>query len=99
MFLSIIPLGFPTALSTWWKGLFWVLAFSGVLLSLATWRRVEWAMLRNSAGTETVTIARAGKDRDSFESFVPAVIAAVTARQNVGGMTAPNNSLERTRAR
>lgn len=81
--LSIIPLGFDAVLSSWWKGLCWVLAAGGVLLALATSRRVEWAVFRNSAGIAVLTIARAGPHRDQFQGFVDAVRKATVTRSTV----------------
>ena len=76
-----IPLGFETALPSYWKGLAWTLAIGGALLAIATCRRVEWAIFRNAVGTEAVTIARAGKNRDGFQAFVAAVNAAVISKR------------------
>ena len=78
---STIPLGFEAVLSSYWKGLSWVLAAGGLLLALATARRIEWAVFRNSAGIELVTIARSGPDRDNFQRFVDAVRTAIIARR------------------
>ena len=82
---SIAPMGFASVLSPWWKGLFWVSAVGGLLLALATSRRIEWAVFRNAAGTETLTIARSGPNRDNFQTFVDAVRAAIQARSNSAG--------------
>jgi hypothetical protein len=74
------PSGFASVLSPWWKGLSWVLAAGGLLLALATSRRIEWAVFRNAAGVELLTIARAGPSRDNFQVFVDAVRGAIQAR-------------------
>lgn len=83
IFFSIIPMGFEAILSWWWKGLCWVLAAGGALLALATSRRVEWAVFRNSSGIAVLTIARVGPLRDQFEQFVDAIRKATANVQNV----------------
>ena len=77
---STVPLGFASVLSVWWKGLFWGLAVSGLLLALATSRRIEWAVFRNAAGVQLLTIARSGPSRNNFQAFVDAVRGAIQAR-------------------
>jgi hypothetical protein len=74
---SLIPLGFESVLSSWWKGLFWVGCASGVLLALATSRRIEWAVFRNTSGVRVLAVARAGPNRDHFEPFIEAVRQAI----------------------
>jgi hypothetical protein len=77
-----VSMGFEPVLSSWWEGLFVCLAAAGALLSLATWRRVEWVVFRNLAGTPTVNIARsAGKD-EKFDQFVQALRVAIDACKN-----------------
>ncbi|MEJ1966762.1 MAG: hypothetical protein WDO56_36545 [Gammaproteobacteria bacterium] len=73
----MVIMGFESVLSSWWQGFFGVLAASGALLALATWRRVEWAVFKNVAGTPTVTIARSSARNEDFERFVDAVQAAI----------------------
>jgi hypothetical protein len=76
---AFVPIAFETALSTQWKGISGALAFCGMLLALATIRRVEWASFKTVAGQERLNIARAGPDRARFESFVEALSAAISA--------------------
>ena len=76
----ILPMGFASVLSSWWKTLFWVWAVAGVLLAIATARRVEWAIFRNSSGVRVLAIARAGPDKGRFDEFVAAVRDAIANR-------------------
>jgi hypothetical protein len=78
----VLPMGFANVLSSWWKGLFWGWAVTGVLLALVTARRIEWAVFRNSSGVRVLAIARAGPDRARFDEFVGAIQLAVTKRQS-----------------
>jgi hypothetical protein len=76
---AVVPLGFASVLTPWWKGFFGVIAAGGLLLALATARRIEWAAFRNAMGQETVNVARSGPDRAQFQSFVTAVSGAITS--------------------
>ncbi len=77
--LGAIPVGFAAVLTPWWKGLFGVLAVGGLLLALATARRIEWAVFCNAMGQETVNVARSGPDQAQFQSFVTAVSGAIAS--------------------
>jgi hypothetical protein len=53
-----------------WSGLTAVMGVAGLLLSIATLRRIHWATFRSVAGVELVSIARSGPDASSFEEFL-----------------------------
>lgn len=79
MVLVAVPLlqsGFVTPFS-YWGGLVIVLGISGVLLSLATARKIEWAYINTKTGVLALTIARSGKEMTQFESFVQNLIKQV----------------------
>ena len=75
----VLARGFAGVLSSYWIGLFGVVAVGGVLLAISTCRRLEWASFRNAAGADALMIARAGPNRGEFESFVSAVVNAIQA--------------------
>jgi hypothetical protein len=64
---------------SYWGGFVIVLGISGVLLTLATAKKVEWAYINTKAGVLALTIARSGKEKTKFESFVQSLIKQVQA--------------------
>ena len=68
-----------SVLSRYWIGLLWVIAVGGALLAAATARRIEWAVFKNSAGAEVLTVAKAGPSRAEFEQFVSSIAHAIEA--------------------
>lgn len=66
--------GFGLHLTSYWGGLVMVLGIGGLLLSLATSRKVEWVIFRSSGGADVLTIARAGTEKNNFESFVQSLV-------------------------
>jgi hypothetical protein len=64
---------------SYWGGLIIVLGISGVLLALATAKKVEWVYINTKAGLLAIAIARSGKEKTKFESFVQSLIKQVQA--------------------
>jgi hypothetical protein len=54
-----------------------ILSGVGVLLSVVTARKVEWAQFISDAGIIALNVARAGKQTDKFDSFVEALVAQI----------------------
>ena len=54
------------------------MAMSGLVIMLATARRVEFASFSTVAGVQALDIARAGPDTAHFDPFVQSVSAAIT---------------------
>lgn len=64
-------------------GFFCALGIAGLVLLLATAKKVEWVQFNTDAGVTVLTIARAGKEKDKFDSFVEALTSQITvARDN-----------------
>jgi len=64
--LKLSPLGFATVL-------FGVLGLAGVLLALATFRKVEFAQLVTEAGVPALAIARSRSNSEEYDRFVKTV--------------------------
>jgi len=58
-------------------GLMFCLAISGVLLCLATVRKVEFFCFVNNQGIPTLTIARSGKQKKDFDSFIEKLVSSI----------------------
>jgi hypothetical protein len=68
--LQMSPLGFL-------PGFAGAMAITGLLFSLATCRKAEYAIFVSDAGTALVGIGHLGKDRDTFQSFVERMVDQV----------------------
>ncbi len=63
-------------------GLMIVFPISGILLCVATFRKVEFYSFSNSSGIAVLDIARAGKDKEKFEAFVEQLIGCIKESKN-----------------
>lgn len=63
---------------SYWGGLLIVFAIAGILLTLATLRKIEWAYFNSKAGVLALTIARVGKQTASYESFVKTLTVQIS---------------------
>jgi hypothetical protein len=75
---------------SYWGDLVIILGASGALLSLTTARRVEWARINSKAGVVALTVARSGKDKAAFESFVQRIIQQIQVVEVNLGEASPN---------
>lgn len=67
------------------SGMLGCVAIGGVLLCIATWRKVEIAQFTSDVGLPVLDIVRAGPDRQHFEAFVAKVLEQVRlAREKAG---------------
>ena len=71
------PQCFLNAMSTSAIGLLSVFGIGGLLLALATRKRVEWVVFKNLAGTTGIDIAKVGPDTSQFEEFALSVSNAI----------------------
>ena len=74
--IALLQSGAGAPLS-YWGGLTIVMTIGGVLLTLSTVRKVEWACFKTKAGVLALSIARAGKQEASYEPFVKALVAQI----------------------
>jgi hypothetical protein len=78
IFMAIIALvliqGVGLHFTSYWGSLVIVLGIGGLLLSLATSRKVEWVIFKSFSGADALAIAQVGKDRNNFESFVQSTL-------------------------
>jgi hypothetical protein len=58
------------------------LGFVGALLSIATAKKVEWVRFSTDAGIVVLDVARAGKNRDKFDTFVEALTNRIRATRS-----------------
>lgn len=58
-------------------GLMFALAISGVLLCLATVRKVEFCSFSNNHGIPTLAIAKSGKQKEDFGTFIERLVSAI----------------------
>jgi len=72
-----IKQGFGLSVFSYWGGLASVLAVGGVLLTLATSRRINWVIFKSRAGVDSLTIARSGPDKERFDAFVQAIVTQI----------------------
>lgn len=70
----VLTQGVGLLLTSYWGGLVMVFGIGGLLLSLATSRKVEWVIFKSSSGADALAIARVGKDRSNFEPFVQSIL-------------------------
>jgi hypothetical protein len=68
LLLTRVP--FFAAEGTSHAGLLWVLAFSFLLLSIVTLRKIDWVQYKTTSGTVAFNIAKAGKRGGNFDRFV-----------------------------
>jgi uncharacterized membrane protein YqjE len=54
-----------------------ILVVSGFLLCAATFRKVEFYRFKNLSDTVVLDIARSGKDKNRFDSFVEKIISCI----------------------
>lgn len=64
---GITALFFPEVFD---RKLVWVLAAMGLVMALAGFKRIEYAVFDDKEGVEAISIARAGPDRSKFDAFV-----------------------------
>lgn len=50
---------------------------AGLMLAAATARKTEYVLFKNQAGVAVLTIARAGKQTDQFDSFVATLVQQI----------------------
>jgi len=58
---------------SYWGCVVVVMCLSGLLLAVATFRKVTWATLKSKAGTDALAVARVGPDKPEFEAFIAAL--------------------------
>ena len=62
-------------------GLLGCIGAGGVLTSLATLRKVEFARFESKAGVAVLDVARAGPDKGSYDEFVARIMEQIEASQ------------------
>jgi hypothetical protein len=67
LFLTKAPFFGP---DTSYYGFPWVLVGAGLLLTMATARKIEWAQFKTTSGSAAFNIAKAGKRGGNFDRFV-----------------------------
>lgn len=60
-----------------WGGLTFCVGIGGALMSIVTARKIEWVYLSSEAGIISVSIAKCGPDKASFDAFVERLLAQV----------------------
>ena len=70
---SILISGFHMTFATFAPGLVACVGMSGVMLMLATYRKVEFVRFKNDGGIVILDIARAGKSASQLDSFIDAL--------------------------
>jgi hypothetical protein len=70
---AILVTGFHMSFATFPPGLVACIGMSGVMLMLATFRKVEFVRFKNDGGIVILDIARAGKSAAQLDSFIDAL--------------------------
>ena len=65
-----------------WMGLTLVMPVAGIILILATFKKVEFYSFRNSSGLTVMDIARSGNEKDKFDGFIEKLIDCIKASKN-----------------
>jgi hypothetical protein len=76
--VALIQSGF-FSLQSYWGMVDFVMIIAGILLALATSRKIDWVQFQTKAGTVALTVARVGKQESEFEPFVQALIRQIQA--------------------
>jgi hypothetical protein len=58
-------------------GILLMVGVAGLILAAATARKVEFVFFKNHSGVVLLTIARAGKQQDQFDSFVATLVRQI----------------------
>jgi hypothetical protein len=79
--------GHAVTITSYWGGLTAVMGASGLLMSVVTFRKVEWASFKTRAGIDAISVARAGPDASSFPKFLEMLAAqiSVSSTNSQGG--------------
>lgn len=70
---AILVSGFHMSFATFPPGLVACIGMSGVMLMLATFRKVEFVRFKNDGGIVILDIARSGKSAAQLDSFIDAL--------------------------
>jgi len=70
---AVLVSGFHMSFATFAPGLVACIGMSGVMLMLATFRKVEFVRFKNDSGIVILDIARSGKSAAQLDSFVDAL--------------------------
>jgi hypothetical protein len=90
--LIIIPLVIAEILSSAFKvpfenpvmGLMLCFAVCGAVTCVVTFRKVEFYLFKNSSGIAVLDIARSGKNKNHFETFVEQVVSHIKHLEKAG---------------
>ena len=82
---SVLTWGLGRSFEWFWLGTTGCVAFPGLLLALATCRKVEYAVFRSEAGVEAVSVARSGREAAAFDSFVKRLAEQIRISQEQPG--------------
>jgi hypothetical protein len=74
---TILVSGFHMSFTEFAPGMLAGVGASGVMLMLATYRKVEFIRFKNDAGIVLLDVARSGKNAAEFDSFVDAIIRQI----------------------
>ena len=66
----VLTWGLGRSFEWFWLGITGCVVLPGLLLAIATCRKVEYAVFRSEAGIEAVSVARSGKEAAAFDAFV-----------------------------
>jgi hypothetical protein len=85
MYLIILPLiikfilisAFNVKIDNPAIGFMVILAISGGILCIATFRKIEFYVFKNSFGVNILDIARSGKEKHNFDKYVEQIILCV----------------------
>jgi hypothetical protein len=72
------------------SGLALTLAFTGLILMLATWRQREWVIFKSLQGQQLASISCVLSQRPRLDLFLKAVRAQTLSCQNVGSAQNPD---------
>jgi hypothetical protein len=80
--VSVLHSGFGMSVGTYLGGLATVGVVTGLLLAFATRHKVEYAVFKNQAGADALSVARSGKQAADYDSFIQRLGPADTLLQS-----------------
>lgn len=76
---TVLVKGFGMSFAAPGAGMIAMGGVAGLLLSAATFRKVEFLRFRNQSGLHVLDIARSGKDAEQLDSFVQVLVKQIEA--------------------
>lgn len=75
---AVLVSGFQMSFAAYAPGLLACTGMSGVMLMLATYRKVEFVQFKNDGGIVVLDLARAGKSAAQLDSFIDALTKQIS---------------------